>query len=233
MRKVVEAIGCLVIILAVLTVFFTSQSYEVCFDEFFLMGYTVVLDAGHGGEDGGAIGISTLTRERDINLQIVYKIKNLLESAGASVVLTRYDEKALCKNEFVKMEDMRNRAAVIEENDPFIVISVHCNSFPQDKSVSGAQMFYFPGSESGKALAESIQHSLKEYIDNNNNRVPKEENFFMLRHGNSVSVMIECGFLSTPEEEKLLITESYQDKIAYAVFDGTIKYVSSTVFPQM
>ncbi len=200
-------------------------SYQECFTDYPLNDYVIVLDAGHGGEDGGAIGINTLVREKEINLNITKKIGRLFESAGATVVLTRTDDDALCKDKFNKMEDMLTRAKIIEQSKPYIVISVHCNSFPQSQNVHGAQMFYYPGSVCGEMLAEYIRNSIKTYVDNDNIRQVKEEDFFMLRNGNSTNVMIECGFLSCPEEEKKLMDESYQDKIAYSVFDGTSKFI--------
>jgi N-acetylmuramoyl-L-alanine amidase len=202
-----------------------------CVGDAALNGYVFVLDAGHGGEDGGAIGITTLTREKEINLSITLKLKRLLESVGAIVVLTRSDGEALCKGGFNKMEDMTNRARIIENTKPYMVISVHCNSFPADKSAKGAQVFYYPDSEQGKILAECIKSSITEYVDSLNQRTVKEADFYMLRHGSSVNVMVECGFLSCPEEEKLLLEEKHQDKIAYAIFDGTVKYILKAQTP--
>ncbi len=220
------------LILAIISIYMlpvkTESRYETeCVNDYPLMNFVIVIDAGHGGEDGGAIGIKTLTREKDINLEIAKKTRNLFESAGATCVMTRTDEKALCNGKYSKMADMKARAEIIERSNPYIVISIHCNSFPQSKNVKGAQMFYYPGSETGQKLAESIQGSLKNIVDNSNNRQVKSEDFYMLRHGNSTNVMIECGFLSSPEEEEKLISSEYQDRIAYSVFDGTTKYIKS------
>lgn len=214
-----------------LMIFSKEKDATYAFCDMPINDYVIVLDAGHGGDDGGAIGITTLTREKDINLSITLKIARLFESAGATVVLTRSDEKALCKNGFNKMEDMRTRAEIIENARPYIVISVHCNSFPQSKNVKGAQMFYYPGSVTGEALAKEIQESLNKNVDSKNKRQIKSEDFYMLRHGNSTNVMIECGFLSCPDEEILLIDDDYQNKIAYAVFDGTCSYISKATTP--
>ena len=92
--------------------------------------------------------------------------------------------------------------------------------------------FYYPGSETGERLAECIQNSLRKHVDTSNKRMVKNEDFYMLRHGNSTNVMIECGFLSSPEEEKLLCDEAYQDMLAYAVFDGTCAYMADILTPQ-
>lgn len=164
-------------------------------------------------------------------MSIAQKIGRLFESVGATVVYTRTNDGALCKNGFNKMEDMSNRALTIKKTKPYIVISVHCNSFPQSKNAHGAQMFYYPDSELGKMLAECIQSSIRTYVDSTNKRQCKSEDFFMLRNGDSTNVMIECGFLSCPDEEKLLLDEAYQDKIAYSVFDGTSKFIAKVRTP--
>ena len=229
-ERATKYIGILLVAALVLLMFFNSDNNEV-FQEFGFNDYVIVLDAGHGGEDGGAIGIKTLTREKDINLSITRKLARLFESVGATVILTRKNDNALSKNGFNKMEDMRARAEIIELARPYIVISIHCNSFPQSKNVSGAQTFYYPGSETGKLLAENIQKSIKNNVDKNNNRQVKDADFFMLRHGNSTNVMVECGFLSCPEEEQLLLSDEHQNKLAYSIFDGTLRYISEITNP--
>ena len=220
-----------ILLIVCLMLFGVKGEEKSVFNETHLNDYVIVIDAGHGGDDGGAIGIKTLTREKDINLSIALKLARLLESSGATVVLTRKDEKALSEGKFNKMEDMTERANIIENARPYIVISIHCNSFPQSTTVKGAQTFYYPGSETGQRLAESIQESLRKYVDGNNNRKVKCEDFYMLRHGNSTNIMVECGFLSCPEEEKLLLDDEHQNKLAYAIFDGTVRYISEITKP--
>jgi len=220
-----------ILLIIVLITLGLKPNAQPVFNEMHFNDFVIVLDAGHGGEDGGAIGIKTLTREKDVNLSITLKLARLLESAGVTVVLTRQNEKALSGEKFVKMEDMAERARIIEMSRPYIVISIHCNSFPESAKVRGAQTFYFPDSVGGKRLAESIQKSIVDYVDKTNTRKVAEADFFMLRHGNSTNVMVECGFLSCPEEEQLLINDEYQDKIAYAIFDGTLRYISESTMP--
>lgn len=226
-ERIYKKIFCFLLIVTVFTTisFYRETDSEYCFYGMPLGECVVVIDAGHGGEDGGAIGISTLTREKEINLKIAQKIGRLLESAGATVFLTRNNDDALCKDGFNKMEDMLTRKKIINDVSPYAVISVHCNSFPTDQNARGAQTFYYPESETGKLLAECIQSSVRKNVDASNNRTVKDEDFFMLRHGNGTNVMIECGFLSCKEEELLLLDEAYQDKIAYAVFDGFVDFV--------
>lgn len=231
--KNIKAITVGMIIICVIFVSWKKQHIysEECFGDYPLNNYVIVVDAGHGGEDGGAIGIKTLVREKDINLSIAKKLGRLLESSGATVILTRKNEDALCKGSFNKMEDMKNRAKVIENANPYLVISIHCNSFPHSINVKGAQVFYYPDSIEGKKFAESVQSSLSINVDDTNDRIVKSEDFFMLRHGNSANIMVECGFLSSPEEEVLLMDDNYQNKLAYAIFDGTSKYLFNTRTP--
>lgn len=220
----------ILLVVALMLFSFNFEDKSV-FKETHLNDYVIVIDAGHGGADGGAIGIKTLTREKDVNLSIALKLARLLESSGATVVLTRRDENALSEGKFNKMEDMTERARIIENSRPYIVISIHCNSFPQSTTVKGAQTFYYPGSETGQKLAENVQESLRKYVDENNSRNVKSEDFYMLRHGNSTNIMVECGFLSCPEEEQLLLDDEHQNKLAYAIFDGTVRYISEITKP--
>ena len=187
--------------------------------------YCVVLDAGHGGTDGGALGITTGCKESEINLSVTLKVRDLLQSAGIRVVLTRSDEKALCDDShYSKQKDMQLRGQRIDAAGPDIVVSIHMNSYP-NATVHGAQPFYYPDSESGKKLAEYIQSSLKRIIDPNNKRTVKPEDFFLLRTYAGPSALVECGFLTCPAEEKVLLKEEYQDKLAYCIFDGIISYL--------
>lgn len=229
--RMLKYISIFVVIALLMVLFIRKNNSKTVFYDYPLNDYIIVLDAGHGGEDGGAIGIKTLSREKDINLSITLKIGRLLESVGATVILTRENKDALSKNGFNKMKDMRSRAEIIELSRPYIVVSIHCNSFPQSQNVHGAQVFYYPGSETGKLLAQSIQDSIKNNVDNQNLRQIKSEDFYMLRHGNSTNVMVECGFLSCPEEEQLLLNDSYQNKLAYAVFDGIVRYINKITQP--
>lgn len=192
-----------------------------------LYGYCVVVDAGHGGEDGGTLGVHTKCKESDINLAIALYLKTCLESADADVVLTRKNSEALCgTRKYSKQLDMAERKRIIETAHPVVVVSIHCNSYPSFK-VKGAQTFYYPDSEEGQKLAVCVQNSLVNLVDPTNKRIPKEADFFMLRSGNATNVLVECGFLSNPEEEKLLLTEEYQQKLAHAVFDGVSAFLTA------
>lgn len=189
--------------------------------------YCVVLDAGHGGTDGGAVGITTKVREANINLAVTLRVSQLLNSTGIRTVLTRSEDKALCDDyNYSKKLDMQLRGRIISEAMPDVVVSIHMNSYP-DTSVHGAQTFYYPDSEAGKTLAGFIQRSIVTHADPTNKRSIKGEDFFLLRTYAGPSALVECGFVTNPAEEKLLQQDDYLDKIAYGIFDGIVSYLMS------
>jgi len=180
---------------------------------------TIVIDAGHGGFDPGTIGV-TGTLEKDISLAIALKTQELFEKNGTMTIMTRADDSDLGDN---KKEDMRTRREIRDINESELFISIHLNSFPKEK-YNGAQTFY-PKDEKSKMLAESIQKSLKEVVDNTNERIAKELNdVYMLKNIKVPSVIVECGFLSNSEEEKKLQEEEYQSRIAWAIYLGVMNY---------
>ena len=182
----------------------------------------IVIDAGHGGFDPGAIG-TTGTLEKDISLEIALKTQELFEKNGTMTIMTRADDSDLGEN---KREDMKNRREIRDINEGELFISIHLNSFPQSQ-YSGAQVF-FPKDEKSKMLAECIQKNLKEVVDNTNERVAKELNdVYILKNIKVPSVIVECGFLSNSEEEKRLQEEEYQSKIAWAIYLGVLDYYQS------
>ena len=179
----------------------------------------IVIDAGHGGFDPGAIGV-TGTLEKDISLAIALKTQELFEKNGTTTIMTRVDDSDLGDS---KKEDMKTRREIRDINEGELFISIHLNSFPQDK-YSGAQVFY-PKDEKSKLLGECIQKKLKEVVDGTNERVAKELNdVYMLKNIKIPSVIVECGFLSNSEEEKKLQEEDYQRKIAWAIYLGVLEY---------
>jgi N-acetylmuramoyl-L-alanine amidase len=187
----------------------------------------VVLDAGHGGADPGKVGVDG-SLEKDINLKIVEKLQTFLELEDVQVYLTResdaglYDENASNK----KVQDMKNRVALIEEAQPDLVVSIHQNSY-HEESIHGAQTFYFAGSEKSKALAERIQQSMTLRLDPENTRQAKaNDSYYLLKKTSYPIVIVECGFLSNNEEAQKLSTEEYQEKVAWAVHLGVLQYLS-------
>ena len=187
---------------------------------------TIVIDAGHGGRDGGAVGKTTGVTESLLNLQFALKLKDLCENYNFNVVLTRKDMNGLysafATNK--KKSEMQKRQEIIESSNPDVVISLHMNSFPVSSS-RGAQVFYAEGNESGKVLGESVQNALHDEIDYAKS-VAKVGDFFVLNCTEKAGILVECGFLSNAEEEVLLQQEDYQEKFCYAILYGILTYFS-------
>lgn len=184
----------------------------------------IVVDAGHGGDDPGKIGITDV-KEKDINLKIARELEKLLKKEGIKVVMTRTDDGGLyeqsSKNK--KVEDMRKRCEIITKANPVFTVSIHQNSYP-DESIKGAQVFYYGQSQEGKKLAETLQNVLVQQLDPQNHRQAKaNESYFLLKKTSSPTVIVECGFLSNYKEAKLLESEEYQKKVAEAVKTGILQ----------
>lgn len=190
----------------------------------------VVLDAGHGGIDGGVVGRSTGVKESDLNLAITMKLKKRLEEAGFDVVLTRKTEAGLygAATRGFKKRDMQKRKEIIEEAKPVAMISVHQNYFPTGVS-RGGQVFYKAGDENGKTLAEGIQRNFNAlYAEHGAKaRAVSSGNYYMLKCTGYTSVIAECGFLSNRADEALLTTEEHQTRIAEAIYAGLAEYLFS------
>lgn len=188
----------------------------------------VVIDAGHGGSDPGKVGVNDQL-EKDINLKVAKILKQFLQSEGINVVMTRegddglYDENASNK----KVQDMKRRVEVIEQADPAVTISIHQNSY-HEEYVHGAQTFYYTGSEQSKLLAEEIQQLLLKEVDPDNTRVAKSnDSYYLLKKTSSPIVIVECGFLSNGSESQKLESGYYQEKLAWAIHLGVLRYINS------
>ena len=191
-------------------------------------GKTIVIDAGHGVPDEGAES-SRGTTEAETNLKIALKLQNLLEQSGCTVILTRSDENAIYDIESKtlkqkKISDIKNRVKIGNESSADIFVSIHLNKIPQPQ-YDGWQTFYNKDSEEGQKLAVSIQKNLNEAIQKENNRVAKSiENIYIVNHVEIPISIVECGFLSNPEEEKQLLEDGYQDRLAWGIYNGIIDY---------
>lgn len=186
----------------------------------------VVIDAGHGGADPGKVGQSG-TLEKEINLSLALKLREYLERDGIQVVLTRETDDGLysagAQNK--KREDMAARVRIISEVQPELAVSIHQNSYPTAEC-KGAQMFYYKGSEESRQLAELLQTTFLEVLQDGNKRQAKENaEYYLLRKTACPIVIAECGFLSNPSEEALLKTEEYQEKVAEALYLGIKQYI--------
>ncbi len=191
-------------------------------------GKIIVIDAGHGGNDPGKIGLND-TLEKDINLQISKKLGAYLRGKGYTVIFTRTSDcmlgEAGAANK--KTADMKERINIMNQEQADLVISIHQNSYP-DQSIRGAQCFYYHLSEESMALAEYLQKALIKISDNNNRRQAKSnDNYYILKNTTCPAVIVECGFLSNPEEAELLTTDSYQKKIALSIATGIESYFNS------
>lgn len=181
---------------------------------------TVVIDAGHGGSDPGKVGVNDAL-EKDINLEIARKVKKLLEKKGIHVIMTRKEDKALGDGQrgSQKVQDMRERVKLINKNKPELAVSIHQNSFHQ-ADVHGAQVFYFKHSAEGEKYAGIMQEVLRT-VDQGNTKQPKaDDTYYLLKKTEIPIIIIECGFLSNPEEAEKLTTKEYQKEMAQAIADG-------------
>lgn len=188
----------------------------------------IILDAGHGVPDEGAASDGGVT-EAAINLSIAKKVKILLEQAGNKVILTRENENAIYDSNCntikqMKVSDIKNRVKIGNESSADIFVSIHQNKIPQ-KQYWGWQTFFKENNEDSKKLATCIQNGLNNSIKKENKRVPlKIQNIYIMDNINIPTTIVECGFLSNNEEEKLLQTDEYQNKLAEGIYIGIMEY---------
>ena len=181
----------------------------------------------HGGADPGKVGINDAL-EKDINLEIAKKLKSFLEAEGIRVVMTRtgdaglYDENASNK----KVQDMKRRLEIIEEADPVLVVSIHQNSY-HEEYVEGAQVFYYQTSEKSRELAELLQEELKSLDTENHRQAKGNDSYYLLKKTSKPIAIVECGFLSNRREAEKLITPLYQEKLAWSIYMGIMKYLNT------
>ena len=187
----------------------------------------LVIDAGHGGMDGGAVG-NEGTLEKDINLKVAMYLKEIAEKNGKQVIMTRTEDTSLHTTDSAKIRnqkrsDLENRRQILQNNNTGIFVSIHMNKY-ESADVKGAQVFY-ANNDTSRNLANKIQTSLINGLADGNKRVakPAPSNLYIFKGCNSTAVVVECGFLSCPGEEKLLATEEYQRKLAQYIYDGIYK----------
>lgn len=197
------------------------------------IGKTIVIDAGHGGIDGGVEGANG-SIEAEINLAVAKSLKHFFVRAGYDVVMTRENDDGLygmsAKNK--KARDMQARKEKIEAANADLMISVHQNSYPLS-SVRGAQVFYKASDEKSRDMARLVQEGMNANLGGD--RTEKEGDYYVLNCTSVPSILVECGFLSCPEEEKLLVTATYQEKVAFTVFSaihGSLSEKESCYHPQ-
>lgn len=188
----------------------------------------IVIDAGHGIPDEGAQS-SRGTTEAETNLKIALKLQNLLEQGGCTVVLTRSDENAIYDLDKTtlrekKISDIRNRVKIGNSASADLFVSIHLNKIPQQQ-YWGWQCFYNSKNENSIKLAKQVQSNLNEAIQKDNKRVVmKLDSVYIMKHVEIPITIVECGFLSNPEEEKQLLEDEYQDKLAWGIYNGINDY---------
>ena len=188
----------------------------------------IIIDAGHGGEDSGAIGVNG-KYEKDLNLIIANEVGRLLTDAGFAVVYTRTEDKLLYTDDenvygIRKISDLKNRCKIAAEYPNAIFVSIHMNSFG-DSRYSGAQVYYSLENEESRKLADTIQSSIKDNVQPDNNRVIKKgEKMYILENIDNVAIIVECGFLTNSAECEKLSEKEYQKQLSLAIVYGIIEY---------
>ncbi len=194
-----------------------------------LSGKIIVVDAGHGGPDGGAKSKAGLI-EKDVTLPISLFLRDFLQEAGALVVMTREVDtdlanpgtKGLSKR---KTEDLLSRARMIKEKDADLLISIHLNAIPSPRW-KGAQTFYSPTLKGSGQVAHLIQDEIKRVINNTDRTAKKTGDIFILRAVECPAALVEVGFLSNEQEAKLMESSQYQKQMANAIYQGILRYYS-------
>ena len=189
---------------------------------------TIIIDAGHGSPDEGAES-NNGTTEAQINLKIALKVQNLLEQTGSTVILTRSNDNAIYDLDSKtlrqkKVSDIKNRVKIGNESSADIFVSIHLNKIPQ-KQYYGWQCFYNTKNKKSKILAEQLQNNLNESIQKENKRVAMKLNTIYIMKNVEIPIsIVECGFLSNPEEEIKLQEDEYQNRLAWGIYNGITEY---------
>lgn len=186
----------------------------------------IVIDAGHGGDDPGKVGINAAL-EKDLNLAISKKLQKILNDMGLSTVMTRENQNGLYESgtSNKKQQDMKKRCAVIDAANPVFTVSIHQNSYTSE-SVSGPQVFYYSQSLEGQEIAKYIQNSLNEQLEIKRPReIKANDSYYLLKKTKNPTLIVECGFLSNWDDAKKLVTDEYQQKVAKAIAGGVEQYL--------
>ena len=186
----------------------------------------VVIDAGHGGSDPGKVGV-TGQHEKEINLEIARRLKSILEQQDIQVIMTREEDVELAGTEGGwKLADMKKRISIIHEANPDLVISIHQNSYTSP-DIHGAQCFYYTGSAESEQLAALLQAQI--IVSTNQTKIREIKangDYYLLKKSSPPTVIVECGFLSNPKEERLLSDPDYQRKMAWAIHLGIMQFLN-------
>ncbi|MCM3742247.1 N-acetylmuramoyl-L-alanine amidase CwlD [Oceanobacillus luteolus] len=197
-----------------------------------LSGKVIVLDPGHGGPDGGAVGKDD-TLEKDIALNVSKQLQRYLQQAGALVYLTRETDQDLASEDTKglsrrKSEDIRNRLEFIESKDADFFLTIHLNALPSERW-RGAQTFYYPAFDENRHLARMVQAEIRRNLENTNREALQIDGIYLLKHSETPGALVEIGFLSNVEERELLKSEEYQEQMAASIYQGILRYVTEEI----
>ena len=195
-------------------------------------GTVIVIDAGHGGEDGGAVGINGCI-EKELNLEIALILNDLLRASGIDTVMTRTEDIMLYDSAVPgkkKLQDLRRRVAVSEENEDSLTVSIHMNTYPAPK-YSGAQVYYSPNHTESSVLAKTVQENIRAHLQPDNTRETKAATsaIYLLHNVKTPAVLVECGFISNQAEAELLCSDSYRRKVAMTIYSSIIEYLNKEI----
>ncbi|WLR50999.1 N-acetylmuramoyl-L-alanine amidase CwlD [Bacillus tianshenii] len=200
-----------------------------------LSGQVIVLDAGHGGPDSGAVGSNDLL-EKDVALNVTLYLRDYLQEAGALVYLTREEDEDLAAKSTKgyskrKSEDLKKRVEVVNNSDADLFLSIHLNAIPSSRW-HGAQTFYYPHFEESEVLSRFVQDEIKRNLENTNRYAKAINHVYLLKHAKVPGALVEVGFLSNPHERDLLAKEEYQDKLAASIYKGVLRFYTDEKPPE-
>lgn len=228
-KKVLFIISIFIVFLIIIYYYASYKNYSLNVFNHNNIDKTIIIDAGHGGDDGGAIGADG-TIEKNVNLQIAEKLRFIMQMYGYNVIMTRNDDNSIHDAEAKtirqkKVSDIHNREKIIIENPDAIFVSIHQNKY-NDSSVHGTQVFYSKNNAQSSVLAQKVQDSVVKSVQKDNFRQikPSGTEIYLLYHSQIPSIMIECGFISNYNDLKNLKDEKYQKEIAESISDGIINY---------
>lgn len=192
-----------------------------------LAGKTIVIDPGHGGPDGGAVGRDQ-TQEKDIALDVAKKLRSYLEQAGGLIYLTREEDTDLADPDTSglsrrKSEDIRNRLDFIHDKQADLFVTIHLNAIPSPRW-RGAQTFYYPEFDESRHLAKMIQAELVRNLENTDREALAINGIYLLKYAEIPGALVEIGFLSNEEERELLKQDEYQEQVAGSIYLGILRY---------
>lgn len=230
-KKIANILLGIFVIILIITIIVSTKSESSNYIEtvsLSVSGKVVIIDAGHGTPDEGA-ETEDGTTEAEINLKIALKLQNLLEQSGCTVILTRSDENGIYDIDSKtlkekKVSDIKNRVKIGNESSSDIFVSIHLNKI-DEQQYDGWQTFYNENSSQGEKLATLIQENLNESIPKENDRVALTiDNIYIIDNVEIPTTIVECGFLSNPEEKESLLDDTYQNRLAWGIYNGIIDY---------